>query len=125
MEQYIPFSDKIIFDGVALLEWFFKSQTSVSTDIPPTPPMSNQRKVAAPIDRPSKESAPPQVPCKKWAKIEAPPTQFLGWKEVLHPSQLVAAAGQTPLAAKDTKQRPCHQSSEVTRAPCQRAEERL
>ena len=67
----------------------------------------------------------PQMPCEKWVKIEAPPNQFPGWKEVLHPSQLVTAAGQMPLAARDTKQKPCHQSSELRRAQCQRAEELL
>ena len=70
-----------------------------------------------------KESMLCWVPCEKWVKIEAPPNQFPGWKEVLHPSQPVITAGQTPLAAGDTKQKPYHWSSEARRAWHQRAEE--
>ena len=54
MEQYIPFSDDIIFDSMALLEGFFGSQTSVFTDVPPTPSDIQLENVATPISRPPK-----------------------------------------------------------------------
>ena len=60
MEQYILFSDDIILGGVTLPEGFFGSQTSVSTDAPPT------------ISGALKESMLPQVPHEKWVKMEAP-----------------------------------------------------
>ena len=37
VEQYVPFSDDVVFGSVALLEWFFRSHTSISTDVLPTP----------------------------------------------------------------------------------------
>ena len=44
MELYILFSDDIVLGGMALLEGFLGSQTSVSTDVPSTPPMFHLKK---------------------------------------------------------------------------------
>ena len=86
MELYVLFSDDIILGSVVLLEGFFGSQTSISTDALPIPSDILPEEVATPIGGPLKESMLPQVPHEKWMKMEAPPNQFMGWKKVLHPS---------------------------------------
>ena len=125
MEQYISFSDDIILDGVALLEGYFGSQTSVSTDALPAPSNVPSEEVATPVSWPLKESMLLWVPHEKWVKVEAPPNQFLGWEKVQHPSQPVATVGQAPQACCDMKQKHWHQSSKVRKVWCQRAEEQM
>ena len=48
---------------------------------------------------------------KNPTKREQPPNRFPGWREVLHPSRPVVAAGQIPPISQGSKQRPLSQSS--------------
>ena len=124
MELYISFSNDIVPGSVALLEGFFGNQTPVSTDAPSTLWHSTWRSSHTHWQAPQGVYTS-RVPCEKWVKMEAPPNQFPGWEKVLHPSWLAATAGQAPPECENMKWRHCHQSSEVRRAWCQRAEEQL
>ena len=97
---YVSFSEEDVFSGVSL----------------PEEPSITQSKEAAP------KSAQPMQPnspvkeavtkvTKEPAKKEQPQNQFPGWKEVIHPSRLVAVAGQIPPISQGPKQRPRSQSS--------------
>ena len=85
MELYISFSDDIILGSVVLLEGFFGSHTSISTDTSPTPSDVPSEEVTTPVSSPLEESMPPQVLHEKQVKMEAPLNQFSGWEKVLHP----------------------------------------
>ena len=78
MELYASFPDDIVLGSVSLLERFFRSQTSVSTDALSTPSDVQPEEVATPIGGPLNESMPTHVPHEKWVKMEAPPNQFPG-----------------------------------------------
>ena len=54
MEQYIPFSDEIVFDGIALLEGFLGARHPFPQMIFPPPPMFNQKKWLHPLADPPK-----------------------------------------------------------------------
>ena len=73
MEPYIPLSDDIVFDGGALPEGFLKSQTSVVTDVLPTPPTFHRKKWLHPSADPLKSLCHSRVPHEKQVKIETPP----------------------------------------------------
>ena len=114
---------------MALLEVFFRSQTSISRDAPSTstnvPSEEVTMEEVATIGGPLKESTTSWVLHEKWVKMEAHPNWFPGWEKVLHPSWLVTTVGQAPSAFGELKQRYCHWSSEAGRAQCQRAKEQL
>ena len=101
---HFMFPDDVIPGNVALPEGFFGSQASISTDTPPTPSDIPPEEVAAHLlAGPLRNLCCPQVPHEKWVKMETPPSQFLGWEKVLHPSQPVATVGQAPPACGDMK----------------------
>ena len=101
MEQYISFFDDTVLDGVASLEGFLEDWTK--TTIPGSGQLAS---MTLPSKRlpwkkqphwgPLEEPTTPQIPCEEQTKVEASPTQFPRWRKVLHPSQLVTTAGQTP-----------------------------
>ena len=71
----------------------------------PPPRVPNQCRLTPLLRRPLWRSPKNQL------KRSNPPNWFPGWKEVIHPSRLVVAAGQISLILQGPKWRPCSQSS--------------
>ena len=84
--------------------------------------MKVAKKEAAPTASPPEEPGTSQTPNEKTTKS---PNQFPGWREVIHPSRLVTAAGQIPLMSQNSKQRPQSKSFGERMAGPQRAEEQV
>ena len=80
---------------------------------------------AAPIGRPQEEPSTSQTPSEEPTRRVRSPIQFPGWREVLHPSRLVTAAGQTPPIPQESRLRPHSWGSGGRRAQHPRAEEHL
>ena len=113
MEPYISFPDGTALCGVASLEGFLEDQlettisgsaqsSSVNTPIEEAameeaaPIEDAATEEAAPVGRPQEEPSTSQTPSEESTRRVGSPFQFPGWREVLHPSRLVTAAGQAP-----------------------------
>ena len=153
MEPYVTFSHDTILDGATLQEGSLEDQTGVtiprntqlaSTKVPtkeepaeklaPTEvaakevaptgePLEGPTIPTATISEPTDEPITPQVQQEEQAMVEAPHSDFPGWTKVLHPPQLVTAAGKTPLTLSESKQRHHSWSAGGRRAWHQRVEE--
>ena len=85
MKCYVSFTDEDAFSGMALPE-----EPSTTKPQEATPKSAQPTQVNSPV----KEAIAKVT--KEPTKKEKPPNQFPGWKEVLHPSRLVVAAGKIP-----------------------------
>ena len=79
--------------------------------------------LAATVSKPAEGPDIPPVQHEEKGKGEVPHSDFPAWTKVLHPSQLVTAAGQTPLTPGELRWRHHSQSVGGRRAWHQRAEE--
>ena len=129
IEPYISFPDDTILGGVAPPEGFLEDQpeTTMSGSVQPAsakPPVEGAAaEEATPIWRPLEEPSTSETLSEEQTRGVMFPTQFPGWREVLHPSSLVTAAGQTPPIPHESRQMPCSWSSGERKAQHQRAEE--
>ena len=82
---YVSFTDKDIFSGMALPE-----EPSITKPKESAPESAQLTQAYSPVKEAIAKVT--EEPTKK----EKPPNQFPGWKEVVHPSRLVVAAGQIP-----------------------------
>ena len=135
MECYVSFPDDAVFGGMALPEKSLTTQSEettpesaqpVSTD---SPIKEDAMKVAeeevASTAGPPEEPSTSQTPNKKSTRRVHSPNWFPGWREVIHPSRLVTAAGQIPLISQSSKQRPHSKSSGERMAWHWRVEEQV
>ena len=80
MRCYVSFTDEDVFSGVAL----------------PEEPLTTQPQEVTPESaQPTQADSPVKV-TEEPTKKQKPLNHFPGWKEVLHPSRPVVAAGQIP-----------------------------
>ena len=100
MKCYVSFTDEDIFSGMALPEESLVTQPKEATPESAQPTQT---------DFPVKEAIAEVT--KEPTREEKPLNQFPGWKEVLHPSRPVVAAGQMPPLLRGPKQIPHSQSS--------------
>ena len=90
---------------------------------PPSPIEEAATEETAPIGGPLEEPSTPQTPCEEQTtRVEASSIQFLGWREVLHPSRQVTTSRQAPLVSNELRQRPHSQSLGGRKAQHQRVE---
>ena len=95
MKCYVSFPDKVIFSGMALPE-----EPSTTQPKEATPESAQPMQTDSPIEEAAAKIN--EEPSKK----EQPENKFPGWREMLHPSRPVIAAGQIPPISWDSKWRP-------------------
>ena len=115
MKHYVSFPDKAVFSSVALSEESLTTQSEEATHKSAQPVHTN-----SPV-----EEATAKITEEEPTKREQPPNWFPGWKEVLHPSRPVVAAGQIPPISWGSKERPHSQSYGERMVQCQQADEEL
>ena len=139
MESYVSFPNYAVLSSVALPEGFLEDQleTIISRRAQPAPTDSPIEEAATeeatlveeaameeaipveevaveeagPIERPQEEPSTSQIPSRESVRRGSSPIQFIGWREVLHPSRLVNTARQTPPIPQESRWRPHSKSS--------------
>ena len=116
MECYVSFPNNATFGSMALPGESLTTQSEETIPESAQPAYTDSpveeaavkvtEEEAAPIVRPAEGSSIFQTLNEEPTRREQLPNQFPGWKEVLHPSWLVIAAGQIPSISQGSKQRP-------------------